>query len=609
MGERQKMKRKAVLVVILVLLSAAFLLQAVNIQPVRAQPVPVVGHTMCKGVTASPYDPITPTDTFYVNDYAAYSWVKINGPVTGSHSIEWLWYYPNETEIGEVQRPISPIGVGESDTELSWLLIAGSGSTYEPFLGRNFTTSVFIDNNWAFNETWDVTYPPPPPPPPPRNLVTPPPSSQVDVYRITRWNALNSRSDPMGIADYGIGPNGPYEYATNDSVGIVSINSLSTLPTGMTFQLNVNLAFTTSAGQYVYWIQDVASIDTSSGAIFFADNVWNSSAPSADMSASGISGNGTVANQDGMSWYCDMADLALWKWGNDRLLTYPATIVFNVTSALNSFGQPIVSFAFDDGYGLTTYDTVTFNDVNNLESLTGFEVNGFNYEPNRVTYYDSELILGGPGGGASTSDVQSDVQLLLEYWNGHNYQIVPNAYNFGSDTAEGIDNALSGFSNNPGNGTIFAEIQLGAGQPGPLYSQSQTGVIDITAPGVPSGTLYVSNASDPNATTWQIPFVNGAVNVTLFPGNYLLQLYNQDDKLFYEGNFTVSAGQTLVRTMKIPGDINGDGKVNLADLAALAQAWGSKPGDPNWNPNADLTGSGIVGLKDLVILAQNYGKW
>jgi endoglucanase len=58
----------------------------------------------------------------------------------------------------------------------------------------------------------------------------------------------------------------------------------------------------------------------------------------------------------------------------------------------------------------------------------------------------------------------------------------------------------------------------------------------------------------------------------------------------------------------IPGDINGDFKVDLKDLVILANAYGSTPGAPNWNPNADINGNGQVGLSDLVILAQHYGQ-
>jgi len=67
----------------------------------------------------------------------------------------------------------------------------------------------------------------------------------------------------------------------------------------------------------------------------------------------------------------------------------------------------------------------------------------------------------------------------------------------------------------------------------------------------------------------------------------------------------LSAESSVVLT--ILGDLNGDFKVGLPDLVALANAYGSKPGDPNWNPNADIAGNGIVGLSDLVILAQHYG--
>lgn len=56
----------------------------------------------------------------------------------------------------------------------------------------------------------------------------------------------------------------------------------------------------------------------------------------------------------------------------------------------------------------------------------------------------------------------------------------------------------------------------------------------------------------------------------------------------------------------VPGDINGDGCVNLADLGILLAAWNSFPGDPNWNPDADIDGDGHVHLGDLGILLANW---
>jgi hypothetical protein len=58
----------------------------------------------------------------------------------------------------------------------------------------------------------------------------------------------------------------------------------------------------------------------------------------------------------------------------------------------------------------------------------------------------------------------------------------------------------------------------------------------------------------------------------------------------------------------VPGDLNGDLKVSLADLVILARAYESKPGDPRWNPAADINGDRIVGLSDLEILAQCFGQ-
>ena len=92
---------------------------------------------------------------------------------------------------------------------------------------------------------------------------------------------------------------------------------------------------------------------------------------------------------------------------------------------------------------------------------------------------------------------------------------------------------------------------------------------------------------------------------------------------FAYGNYTLSAyawpvpGETNTANnnftdgwvvVTIPGDLNGDFKVNLVDLVMLANAYGSKPGDLNWNPNADLNGNGVIDLADLVTCAIHYGE-
>lgn len=56
------------------------------------------------------------------------------------------------------------------------------------------------------------------------------------------------------------------------------------------------------------------------------------------------------------------------------------------------------------------------------------------------------------------------------------------------------------------------------------------------------------------------------------------------------------------------GDVNWDGTIDGYDSDLLRAAYGSRLGDPNWNPDADLNGDGIVDLRDMVRLVINYDK-
>src|SRR6478609_8842566 len=52
----------------------------------------------------------------------------------------------------------------------------------------------------------------------------------------------------------------------------------------------------------------------------------------------------------------------------------------------------------------------------------------------------------------------------------------------------------------------------------------------------------------------------------------------------------------------LPGDLNGDNKVDGADLSFLAANYKTT------NSAADINGDGIVDIKDLSILVSNYGR-
>src|SRR2546426_1284992 len=115
--------------------------------------------------------------------------------------------------------------------------------------------------------------------------------------------------------------------------------------------------------------------------------------------------------------------------------------------------------------------------------------------------------------------------------------------------------------------------------------------------------IYVAN----NDGT--ISMINALTNVNL--GNFQLGggsahsvAVNSDTDTVYvsTNNGNVYALHAIV------GDVNGDCKVSVVDLATVALAYGSKPGSPNWNPNADVTGDGIVNIIDLATVAINYGQ-
>ena len=60
-------------------------------------------------------------------------------------------------------------------------------------------------------------------------------------------------------------------------------------------------------------------------------------------------------------------------------------------------------------------------------------------------------------------------------------------------------------------------------------------------------------------------------------------------------------------TVVIPGDVNGDGTVDITDLALVGEAYGTVEGASDYNPDADLNGDGVVDIYDLAECGKNYG--
>ena len=97
---------------------------------------------------------------------------------------------------------------------------------------------------------------------------------------------------------------------------------------------------------------------------------------------------------------------------------------------------------------------------------------------------------------------------------------------------------------------------------------------------------------------------------------------------FVKGNYTISAyaepvpGETYTADnnftdgwvyVAMVGDINGDGKVDVKDVYAVAKAYGTSLEGPNppgrtYNPNYDINGDDKVDVKDYYIVCRHYGE-
>ncbi len=66
------------------------------------------------------------------------------------------------------------------------------------------------------------------------------------------------------------------------------------------------------------------------------------------------------------------------------------------------------------------------------------------------------------------------------------------------------------------------------------------------------------------------------------------------------------AGILIAKTL--PGDVTGNGLVDIYDAIQLANAFGSKQGDKRYNADADCNGDGNIDIYDAIILAAHFNQ-
>jgi PKD repeat protein len=94
------------------------------------------------------------------------------------------------------------------------------------------------------------------------------------------------------------------------------------------------------------------------------------------------------------------------------------------------------------------------------------------------------------------------------------------------------------------------------------------------------------------------------------PGNFTVELTVTDS--VGRTGFTFRTVQVLNETYRIY-DLDRNYVIDMRDVAIAARAFGTSPGDPLWNPDADITGpgdvpDGKVDMRDIALVATHFGE-
>jgi hypothetical protein len=151
---------------------------------------------------------------------------------------------------------------------------------------------------------------------------------------------------------------------------------------------------------------------------------------------------------------------------------------------------------------------------------------------------------------------------------------------------------------------------------------SDTVPINVTVKNVGSYTETFNVTAYYGSTAIVLPNGKYYTTVTLAPAESTTILFTWNTTGVSPGFYTIKAraSQVLGETslsdntcidgtvlVTILGDVDGDGAVGTSDLIAFCDAYGSEPGDSNWDVYCDLNGDDKIDASDLFDLSKNYG--
>ena len=169
--------------------------------------------------------------------------------------------------------------------------------------------------------------------------------------------------------------------------------------------------------------------------------------------------------------------------------------------------------------------------------------------------------------------------------------------------------------------TLIADVAIVYVEPSPNMTYSGR-MVNITVVAANVGDLpstFNVTAYYDNNTIGIQPVVDlyPNVNITLiFPWNTTglepctsFNISAEASPVPYELNFTNNILEGGLVKVKLMGDINGDGQVDIFDIVLAADAYGTVPGDPLYNPDVDVAPLfGLIDIFDIVTVGSRYGE-
>jgi hypothetical protein len=395
---------------------------------------------------------------------------------------------------------------------------------------------------------------------------------------------------------------------TSLAYNVTAVEQNDTYGYGPAYLLN---GLTVSSDQYWYWYQVGVSYDwsytnTSGGGSYwagfrFAYEVINLNEESSIFPASRGGGvnnfSGTVNN-------------------NDKVLL-----------SLYFSGGNVVMYAYDWNTGASAEETYTafgenlFRGQVGLGGFTGlmtewWHVNAYYGGETKVVYSNAALALS--SGELSTLEyVGSNGTIVFERSQKVNFSSSTQLHYL---TTNGSVVAASGYTFITG-GTAHdvAVTNVAPSKTAVGRGLSENISVTVEDPGSYGETFNVTAYAN-NATK---VVIIASQNITLTSGNSAIITFTWNTTGFAYGNYTISASVTLAPgetnnwtgpfsygTVKvtIPGDANGDGKVDAQDFFILERAWSTSIGQPNYDPRADFNGDGKVDAQDFFMLEIHWDQ-